>query len=107
MINRNKPPETGEANARRFVQTVAELAREQRVVICYPHPGFHGAKLREANWAWMLNPRWRERVMELLRDAPVRNAEFLPPDTMDGWTFTAYSTVPVPRIAQLELDQAI
>jgi hypothetical protein len=98
--------ETGEQNAQRFVRTVATLARDDRVIICYPH-GIPSPNNRRVGWQWMLNPKWRERVLELLKDAPVRGADFSPPDSMDGWTFVAYSTVPVPRIAQLELDQAL
>src|SRR5574343_110273 len=38
---------------------------------------------------------------------PVKAAQFHEPDSLDGWTFSAYSTVPVPRIAQLTLDQSL
>ena len=99
-------PETGEQNAQRFVKTVAMMAKEGRVIIMYPHPvRSHGGLA--GNWQWMLNPAWRDRVMELLQQAPVRGAEFSPPDSLDGWTFHAYSTVPVPRIAQLSLNDSL
>lgn len=107
LLRRPRAPETGEANARRFAATVVELALEERVIICYPRQGLQGAKGREHGWEWMLNPLWRARVLELLQDAPVRNAEFHPPDSLDGWTFSAYSTVPVPLIAQLDLSQSL
>lgn len=101
-----KKPETGEDNARRFVAAVTQLAKDDRVILMYPHPVRSDGGLR-GNWQWMLNPAWRARVLELLQDAPVRGAEFSPPDSLDGWTFHAYSTVPVPRIAQLSLSDTL
>lgn len=107
ITRRPIPPETGEENARRFVEVVTDLAHEKRVVLCYPHPGFRSIGGPENGWVWMLNPLWRARVLELLAEAPVRGAEFHAPDNLDGWTFSAYSTVPVPRVAQLALDQTL
>lgn len=101
-----KKPETGELNAQRFVKMVTEQARDERVIICYPH-GTPTIRNPRVGWVWMLNPAWRERVLDLLKDAPVKGAAFSPPDTMDGWTFHAYSTVPVPRIAQLTLEDTL
>ena len=108
VTRRPIPEETGEANAQRFVEAVVDQAHEERVIICYPHPGYGGRGGPQHGWIWMLNPRWRDRVLELLaQGAPVREAQFHPPDDLDGWTFSAYSTVPVPRIAQLGLDETI
>lgn len=98
--------ETGEQNARRFVETVARLAHDERVIICYP-TGTWTQRCEARGWQWMMNERWRARVLDLLRLAPVRDPQFHAPDSLDGWTFTAYSTVPVPRIAQLELHQTL
>lgn len=104
LFGTHPPKETGEENAQRFVHTVIAQAREHRVVIMYPSdtkaPWIGG-------WVWMMNEAWRTRVLELLADAPVKEPRFCPPDSLDGWTFTAYSTVPVPRIAQLTLDQSL
>lgn len=97
--------ETGEQNAQRFVRVVTTLAKDERVIICYPHPT--RSRTERGGWIWMLNPAWRDRVLELLKNAPVRGAEFSPPDSLDGWTFHAYSTVPVPRIAQLSLNETL
>lgn len=108
LLGSTPSDETGEENAHRFVRVVATLAREERVIICYPHGPFRKAKggnHPRCGWVWMLNPLWRARVLELLADAPVKEAKFHEPDELDGWTFSAYSTVPVPRIAQLTLDQ--
>lgn len=102
------PDETGEENAQRFVRVVSTLARDERVIICYPHGPFgkaRGGGDPRCGWVWMLNPLWRARVIDLLGGAPVKDAKFHEPDSMDGWTFSATSTVPVPRIAQLTLDQ--
>lgn len=98
--------ETGEQNARRFVETVARLAKDDRVLIFSPGGIWHVRNERNG-WVWMMNERWRARVLDLLRDAPIRDPDFSPPDSLDGWTFVAYSTVPVPRIAQLELNQTL
>lgn len=97
--------ETGEQNAQRFVAAVITEAREERVIIMYPTNA--GRAHHRFGWVWMMNAAWRARVLELLQDAPVREPQFNPPDSLDGWTFSAYSTVPVPRIAQLTLDQTL
>ncbi len=105
LLGRQRIAETGEANAQRFVEAVTRLAREERVLIFYPYSSLmFGGTNERTGWIWMLNPLWQERVLELLKMAPVRDARFSPPDSLDGWTFTAYSTVPVPRIAKLGLD---
>lgn len=100
------PPanETGEENARRFAETVAKLAKDARVIVMYPT---YTKAADIGGWVWMMNAAWRARVLELLADAPVKEPKFHEPDSLDGWTFSAYSTVPVPRIAQLTLDQSL
>lgn len=100
-------PETGEENAQRFVRVVSRLARDERMIICYPQTGYGGSPNERTGWVWMINPKWQARVLELLKDAPVREPRFDPPDSMDGWTFSAYSTVPVPRIAKLDLNDRL
>lgn len=108
LLGSTPSDETGEENAQRFVRVVSTLARDERVILCYPHGPFgkaRGGADPRCGWVWMLNPLWRARVLELLAAAPVKDAKFHEPDTMDGWTFSATSTVPVPRIAQLTLDQ--
>lgn len=110
MINifrKKRAPETGEANARRFVVVVSKLAQDERLVTMLPHDGWHGSKHERYGWEWMPNPRWRERVLELLRAAPVKDAAFHAPDSLDGWTFTAISIVPVPRVATLSLEESL
>lgn len=104
FLRKKRVNETGAENARRFVAAVEKLARDERMVQLFPHPGYHGVKHERYGWEWMMNPLWRERVLELLKDAPVKDATFHAPDSLDGWTFTAISTVPVPRIAQLTLE---
>lgn len=99
--------ETGEMNARRFVRVVTRIASDERIIQMVPHEGFRGVKRETHGWVWMLNPKWRERVLELLREAPVKDAQFHAPDSMDGWTFSATSTVPVPRIATLSLEETL
>lgn len=108
-FKKKRSTETGEQNAQRFVSTVREVAADNRFIEFYPHPAWSGGAHRRYNWPWMINEAWRARVLELLRerDIPVRDAQFLPPDSLDGWTFSAYSTVPVPRVAQLRLDQVL
>lgn len=99
--------ETGEANARRFVSVVSRLAKDQRLIEMFPHEGWRGSKHERYGWEWMPNPLWRQRVLELLQDAPVKDARFHAPDSLDGWTFDAVSTVPVPRVATLSLEEAL
>lgn len=106
LVTRRQQTETGEQNARRFVKTVAELAKDKRVIICYPD-GRNTFTNPANGWPWMMNAIWRARVLTLLQDVAVRGAEFSPPDSLDGWTFTAYSTVPVPRIASLTLEDTL
>lgn len=95
--------ETGEQNAQRFAKMVVKVAHEDRVIICDAGRGYN----ERYGWLWMMNAAWRERVMELLQGAPIKDARFCPPDDMEGWTFSAYSTVPVPRIAQLTLEDIL
>ncbi|QYW02162.1 hypothetical protein CPT_Sonora_060 [Stenotrophomonas phage Sonora] len=109
LLGRPPVDETGEQNARRFVEAVVRLAHDERVILCYPHQGLRASGRGDIRfgWVWMLNPLWRARVAELLKDAPVRDVIFSEPDTMDGWTFSAHTTVPVPRVAQLALDEVL
>lgn len=99
-------PERGEDNARRFVQVVEKLARERRLIECYPHNGYHGHKTERHGWYWMSNPEWRARVLQLLADASVRGATFCAPDDFDGWSFHCYSIVHTPRVALLTLEES-
>lgn len=104
LFGTHPPGETGEQNAQRFVQTVATLAKDERVILMYPT---YTKASYVGGWVWMMNAAWRARVLDLLKAAPVKDAQFHEPDSLDGWTFSAYSTVPVPRIAQLTLDQSL
>lgn len=100
LIGRPALAEAGEENARRFARVVVALAKEGRVLHLSSSP-HRRAEL--GDWVWMNNPLWRKRVLELLKDAPIRSAEFLPPDNFDLWTFLAISKVSEPRIARLTL----
>ena len=92
--------ETGEENAQRFVAVVLRLVAEQRHVVLSSEP----RRLSEmGGWTWMYNRRWRARVLELLRDAPLRDAKFVEPDNFDLWTFSTISQAKAPRIETLDL----
>lgn len=94
--------ETGEENAARFVRVVTSLAKEGRVLHLSSSPHRRGEL---GDWVWMNNPLWRARVLELLKDAPIKSPTFLPPDNFDLWSFLAISTVSEPRIAKLSLSE--
>lgn len=92
--------ETGEENAQRFVAAVVNRAHRERIIQMYPDGKTWDIR---CGWFWMVNEAWRARVLELLKNEPVQDARFSAPDDYDGWTFSAYSTVPVPYVAQLKL----
>lgn len=107
---RKKPaPETGAENARRFVAVVTRLAADSRIVEMLPHDGWRGSKHERYGWQWMANPAWRKEVNRLLHTqrAPVKDIRFHAPDSLDGWSFTAISTVPLPRVASLSLEESL
>lgn len=100
--------ETLHQNAMRFVATVENIAKEQRYVQMFPHMGFHGRKGDQYGWIAMPNQAWRELVLEELNNGyAVREAAFVAPDHLDGWTFHAVSIVPMPRVALLNLEDKL
>ena len=109
FLRKKRIKETGAQNAARFVATVTKLAEDERMVQLFPHPGFHGSKHERYGWEWMPNAAWRKEVNRLIAisKAPVKDARFHAPDSLDGWTFTAVSTTPLPRVAQLTLDDVL
>lgn len=101
-------PETGKRNAERFVATVLRAAREGRLIVCRMDAGFRERKSELCGWQWMPNDAWRAYVLAMLKISnDVCDCKFSPPDALDGWTFRADSTVPVPRVASLTLDQSL
>lgn len=112
IFRKTKSAETLAQNALRFCSVAAKLAEDERLVAMYPHPGWRTSRndrFERYGWVCMPNPLWRERVLNVLnaRQAKVKDATFHAPDSLDGWTFTAISTVPVPRIAQLTLEDFV
>lgn len=100
--------ETLRQNAMRFVQVVERIAKEQRYVQMFPHLGYRGVKGEQYGWIAMPNHQWRELVIEQLqRNRMVDDPCFVPPDHLDGWTFSARSIVPTPRVALLGLEERI
>lgn len=108
LFRTSKRKETGDQNAQRFVETVLREAKDVRLIVCRMDSGYAGRKSELCGWIWMPNPRWRAKVLDLLTSSDcVTDFKFTPPDALDGWTFHATSTVPVPRVAFLELDQTL
>jgi hypothetical protein len=108
LFRRKREPETGAENARRFVTIVARLAAESRIVEMYPYPG-RSNRNEHFGWQWMANSAWRKEVNRLLhaQRVPVKDARFHSPDSLDGWSFSCVSTVPLPRVATLTLEDTL
>lgn len=108
LLRRPPPTETLRANAERFVAVVQEMAREQRYIQMFPHVGYHGRKTAAHGWIAMPNLHWRCLVQKLLIEGGmVTDAQFHEPDSLDGWTFSAVSIFPTPRVALLNLEDKI
>lgn len=108
LFRRQRVKETGAENAQRFVDMVKRRAHDERMVLAYPS-GKWTASNDHLGWVWMINPQWRKRVHALIakQRVPVKDVRFHAPDSMDGWTFSATSTVPVPRVATLTLEETL
>lgn len=109
LTKKTRSNETGLQNAERFVTALESLAERHRLIEMFPHPGFHGVKGEQYEWVWMPNVCWRDVVKHLIqeRKSSVRDVQFHAPDSMDGWTFSAISTTPLPRVAHLSLDETL
>lgn len=104
----NKKGKTGEQLAEDFILAIEEDARDNRIVQLYRHLE-RGAYSYRGGWLWMPNPEWRALVSRLIveRNVPIRDFQFHPADAQGDWSFSAVSTVTTPRVATMELTQAL
>lgn len=104
-FKRRKAP-TGHDQAKRFVEVVTTEAKDHRFVSCQRLPIHRGHHKYLGGWSWMANEEWRNEVLRLLKDQPVRRCEFIGPDGHGDWTFDCVSTYNIPLVATLTLDDS-